>query len=171
MGNLARYYSSRQICCRYPSYCRRCQILLGNSFQTFLGDVGVIYLAYFLVSKKDLFLVFIRLLPCSKKSFIQTVICFLQVEDALSAGIIVAGIVFFIARCRQDWAECVFYFIGYSPFLLFCFYLLTLGGSLNKQPFSIGGSGSTYIYGYCDATYKENMTREEAIEFTRNCTL
>merc|ERR1711988_814964 len=26
---------------------------------------------------------------------------------------------------------------------------ITLGGGLFKQPFTIGGSGSTYIYGYC----------------------
>ena len=47
-------------------------------------------------------------------------------------------------------------------------YSIPLGGSLHKRPFAIGGSGSTFIYGYCDATFKEGMTREEAIEFTRN---
>lgn len=31
------------------------------------------------------------------------------------------------------------------------------------------GSGSTYIYGYCDAKYKDNMTREECEEFVKNC--
>ncbi|KAH6582943.1 hypothetical protein BASA60_001692 [Batrachochytrium salamandrivorans] len=25
-----------------------------------------------------------------------------------------------------------------------------------------------YIYGYCDANYKDNMTREEAVQFTKN---
>lgn len=48
-------------------------------------------------------------------------------------------------------------------------YAIPLGGSLHKKPFAIGGSGSTFIYGYCDANYKEGMTREEAIEFTKNC--
>jgi len=33
----------------------------------------------------------------------------------------------------------------------------------------MGGSGSTYIYGYADATYKENMTKEEALQFCANC--
>jgi 20S proteasome subunit beta 1 len=47
-------------------------------------------------------------------------------------------------------------------------YTIPLGGTLVKQPFSIGGSGSTYIYGYCDANYKENMTKEEALQFVRN---
>ena len=47
-------------------------------------------------------------------------------------------------------------------------YSIALGGSLVKQPFSIGGSGSTYIYGYCDANFKENMTRDECHQFVRN---
>ena len=48
-------------------------------------------------------------------------------------------------------------------------YSINLGGSIHKKPFSIGGSGSSYIYGYCDANYKEGMTREECITFTKNC--
>jgi 20S proteasome subunit beta 1 len=38
---------------------------------------------------------------------------------------------------------------------------------LHKQPYAIGGSGSTYIYGYCDANWKENMTEEEGIAFVK----
>ncbi|RKO89156.1 nucleophile aminohydrolase, partial [Blyttiomyces helicus] len=68
-------------------------------------------------------------------------------KDALSASIIVAG------WDKHD-----------GPSV----YCVTLAGSVHRQPFSIGGSGSTYIYGYCDATYKEGMSKEEAIEFTRN---
>ena len=37
-----------------------------------------------------------------------------------------------------------------------------------RQSFAIGGSGSTYIYGYCDAHYKTGMTKEECIEFVKN---
>ena len=37
-----------------------------------------------------------------------------------------------------------------------------------RQPFTIGGSGSTYIYGYVDATYKPNMTEKECIDFVTN---
>ena len=48
-------------------------------------------------------------------------------------------------------------------------YAINLGGSCHKKPFSIGGSGSSYIYGYCDANYKEGMTKEECIQFTKNC--
>ena len=46
-------------------------------------------------------------------------------------------------------------------------YSIPLGGSLHKQAYAIGGSGSTYIYGYCDSYWKENMTEEEGIAFTK----
>ena len=38
-----------------------------------------------------------------------------------------------------------------------------------KQPFAIGGSGSTYIYGYCDSEYKPGMSEEETKEFVKKC--
>ncbi|XP_063152202.1 proteasome subunit beta type-9 isoform X1 [Candoia aspera] len=44
----------------------------------------------------------------------------------------------------------------------------TLGGMLNRQPFAIGGSGSTYICGYVDSAYKSGMGREECRQFTKN---
>ncbi|KYO25496.1 proteasome subunit beta type-9 isoform X1 [Alligator mississippiensis] len=44
----------------------------------------------------------------------------------------------------------------------------TLGGMLTRQPFAIGGSGSTYIYGYVDAAYKPGMKLEECQQFTKN---
>ncbi|KAJ1974762.1 Proteasome subunit beta type-1 [Dimargaris xerosporica] len=47
-------------------------------------------------------------------------------------------------------------------------YSIPLGGSIHKQPFSIGGSGSTFIYGYCDAHFRENMNREDALDFVKN---
>ena len=46
-------------------------------------------------------------------------------------------------------------------------YSIPLGGSLHKQAYAIGGSGSTYIYGYCDAHWKEQMSEEEGIEFVK----
>lgn len=45
---------------------------------------------------------------------------------------------------------------------------INLGGTLVKQPFALGGSGSTYIYGWCDANYKEGMSKEECLEFVRH---
>jgi len=44
-------------------------------------------------------------------------------------------------------------------------YCLPLGGTCVKQPYCIGGSGSTYIYGLCDATFKKNMTQQECMNF------
>eukprot|EP01105_Mastigella_eilhardi_P021943 TRINITY_DN5362_c0_g1_i1.p1 TRINITY_DN5362_c0_g1~~TRINITY_DN5362_c0_g1_i1.p1 ORF type:complete len:227 (+),score=70.18 TRINITY_DN5362_c0_g1_i1:42-683(+) len=44
-------------------------------------------------------------------------------------------------------------------------YTVPLGGTLVKAPYAIGGSGSTYIFGYCDAHYKPGMTREETLDF------
>lgn len=71
-----------------------------------------------------------------------------QNKDQLSAGIIVAG-----------WDKKK----GGTV------YNIPLGGALIQQPFAIGGSGSTYIYGYCDSKYRDNMSREECIEFVQNC--
>ncbi len=65
-------------------------------------------------------------------------------KDRLQAGIIVAG-----------WDK----YEGGTV------YNIPLGGSLHKQPFAIGGSGSTYIYGYCDSVYRPDMTRQEAEKF------
>ncbi|XP_072285990.1 proteasome subunit beta type-9 [Pyxicephalus adspersus] len=42
----------------------------------------------------------------------------------------------------------------------------TLGGMITRQPFAIGGSGSSYIYGYVDSIYKPGMTKEECEKFT-----
>ncbi|KAJ2851400.1 Proteasome subunit beta type-1 [Coemansia brasiliensis] len=47
-------------------------------------------------------------------------------------------------------------------------YEVPLGGSLHKRDFSIAGSGSSYIYGYCDKVFRPNMSKEECIEFVKN---
>ncbi|GAA5978879.1 hypothetical protein JCM10908_002721 [Rhodotorula pacifica] len=70
-----------------------------------------------------------------------------QNKDRLSAGIIVAG-------WDEDNGGTV--------------YNIPLGGGLFKAPWAIGGSGSTYIYGYCDSTYRENWGRDETVDFVRN---
>jgi len=68
-------------------------------------------------------------------------------KDALSAGIIVAG-----------WDK------EAGPSV----YNVPLGGGMFKQPWAIGGSGSTYVWGYCDATYREGWGRDETVEFVKN---
>lgn len=47
-------------------------------------------------------------------------------------------------------------------------YSIPLGGTSVEQDFAIGGSGSTFIYGLVDATYRKGMTKEECIAFVRS---
>jgi 20S proteasome subunit beta 1 len=47
-------------------------------------------------------------------------------------------------------------------------YNIPLGGSIHRQPYAIGGSGSTYIYGYCDAVYRSGMNQQECESFVLN---
>ncbi|KAA8522680.1 hypothetical protein F0562_009158 [Nyssa sinensis] len=44
-------------------------------------------------------------------------------------------------------------------------YGVPLGGTILEQPFAIGGSGSTYLYGFFDQEWKEGMTKDEAEQF------
>ena len=46
-------------------------------------------------------------------------------------------------------------------------YSIPLGGSLHQQSYAIGGSGSSYIYGFCDTNFKPNMTKDECVEFVK----
>jgi 20S proteasome subunit beta 1 len=46
-------------------------------------------------------------------------------------------------------------------------YCLPLGGMLVRQSLCIGGSGSSYVYGYTDANFKTGMQKEEAVEFVK----
>lgn len=80
-------------------------------------------------------------------------------KNGLMAGIIIGGIVLHLSNCSSGWDPV------HGPGV----YSINLGGSCHKKPFSIGGSGSSYIYGYCDANYKEGMTKEECVQFTKNC--
>lgn len=41
-----------------------------------------------------------------------------------------------------------------------------MGGMLVRQPVSVGGSGSSYIYGFVDSNYRTGMTKEECLAFT-----
>jgi len=46
--------------------------------------------------------------------------------------------------------------------------MIPLGGMCIRQRIAIGGSGSTYIYGYVDAVCKDKMTKNDCVEFTKN---
>merc|ERR1712071_42877 len=45
-------------------------------------------------------------------------------------------------------------------------YTVPVGGMLTRQPVSVGGSGSSYIYGYVDSNFRTGMTKEECLRFT-----
>ena len=47
-------------------------------------------------------------------------------------------------------------------------YSIPLGGSLVRQSYAIGGSGSTYIYAYCDSVFKPGMSKDECRSFVKN---
>ena len=68
-----------------------------------------------------------------------------QNKDRLTAGIIVAG-----------WDK----FHGGRVFNV------PLGGGVFEQPWAIGGSGSAYIYGYCDSTWREGWNQEQTLELS-----
>jgi 20S proteasome subunit beta 1 len=54
---------------------------------------------------------------------------------------------------------------GWDPYEGGQIYEIPLGGTIMKQKFALGGSGSTYIYGLVHATYREGMTKQECKEF------
>lgn len=45
---------------------------------------------------------------------------------------------------------------------------INLGGAKLERDWAIGGSGSGYIYAYCDTNYKPDMSLEEGIQFVKN---
>ena len=47
-------------------------------------------------------------------------------------------------------------------------YNIPLGGSLHRSNYAIGGSGSSYIYGYCDANWRQGFNALEAETFVIN---
>lgn len=72
-----------------------------------------------------------------------------QNKDRLSAGIIVAG-----------WDK----LNGGRVFNI------PLGGGVFEQPWAIGGSGSAYIYGFCDANWRPGWNKDETLKFVQNGT-
>lgn len=44
---------------------------------------------------------------------------------------------------------------------------IPLGGSIVQQPYAIGGSGSSFIAGYCDTRFKKDMSMQECKEFIK----
>jgi len=47
-------------------------------------------------------------------------------------------------------------------------YSIPIGGMISRETVAIGGSGSSYIYGYVDSKFKAGMSKEESAEFVTN---
>lgn len=43
-------------------------------------------------------------------------------------------------------------------------YSVPIGGMMARQPVAVGGSGSSYIYGFVDSNYKPGLTKEQCLE-------
>lgn len=56
---------------------------------------------------------------------------------------------------------------GWDPVHGGSVYSIPLGGSCVKQGFAMGGSGSTFIYGWVDDNYREGMSKEECVTFVK----
>lgn len=45
-------------------------------------------------------------------------------------------------------------------------YCVPIGGMLVQQPVAVGGSGSSYIYGFMDSNYKPGLNKDQCLELT-----
>ncbi|CAN3365359.1 proteasome subunit beta type-1 [Diutina catenulata] len=72
-------------------------------------------------------------------------ICYTN-KDNLSAGIIVAG---------------------FDPKNGGTVYQIPLGGSIHQSDYAIAGSGSAFIYGWCDENFKSDMEKDETVSFVK----
>lgn len=46
-------------------------------------------------------------------------------------------------------------------------YSVNIGGTLLKREWAMGGSGSIFLYGYCDSMYRSDMSFDEKFELTK----
>lgn len=84
-----------------------------------------------------------RLPPVETAANLFQMICYGN-KDGLMAGLIVAG-------WDKEKGGQVF--------------ALPIGGALMEREYATGGSGSTYIYGFCDAFFKPGMTKQQCEDF------
>eukprot|EP01035_Chromulina_nebulosa_P018290 gene18290-23970_t len=56
---------------------------------------------------------------------------------------------------------------GWDPYNGGQIYEIPLGGTLTPQSYALGGSGSSYIYGFVDAYYRPDMSKDECKEFVK----
>ena len=48
--------------------------------------------------------------------------------------------------------------------MTFQVYSVPIGGAIVRQGATIGGSGSSYLYGFLDANYRPGMSKEQTVE-------
>ncbi|KAK7810283.1 hypothetical protein U0070_019311 [Myodes glareolus] len=70
-------------------------------------------------------------------------------------------------RCREDLMVGII-IAGWDPQEGGQVYSVPMVGMMVRQSFAIGGTASSYICGYVDATYREGMTKDEYLQFTIN---
>ena len=93
-----------------------------------------------------------------------------EYRDQFSAGLIVGG--WDKEKGGQVYSVWGFPFqvFGWNSLVShFFLFQVPIGGALVRQNVSIGGSGSTFLYGYVDAHYKKDMSKEECIELAKTC--
>ena len=84
-------------------------------------------------------------------------------EEGLRCDVkLVANITKQIAYQNKDRLQAGMIVAGWDRKLGAQVYGIPLGGAMVENPFTVGGSGSAYIYGWCDDTFREGMTKEEA---------
>lgn len=52
--------------------------------------------------------------------------------------------------------------------IIFQVYSVLVSGTIVQQNISIGGSGSSYLYGFMDSQYRDGMTQEECENLVLN---
>ena len=57
---------------------------------------------------------------------------------------------------------------GWDPYKGYQIYSVNQTGFKREEEIALGGSGSTFIYGYKDANWQPNMTLDQAKEFILN---
>ena len=58
---------------------------------------------------------------------------------------------------------------GWDPYKGYQIYQVNSTGFMETGNWALGGSGGTFIWGYVDANYRENMTKHETKEFIKSC--
>jgi len=70
-----------------------------------------------------------------------------------------------MSYANKNFLQAAIIVAGWDPVFGNQVFEVPLGGTMLSQPFAIGGSGSSYIYGFCDSNWHDAMTVAEGKEF------